>query len=87
MPLDDGSFIVVGSNFASDKHPAWTANLLAHPEATVNFRGRETPVRARLMADEEVNALWDELVAWYPNWSEYTGITERKFRVFSLEPR
>ena len=87
VPLDDGSFIVVGSNFASDKHPAWTANLLAHPEATVNFRGRETPVRARLMADEEVNALWDELVAWYPNWSEYTGITERKFRVFSLEPR
>ena len=87
VPRDDGSFIVVGSNFASDKHPAWTANLLAHPEATVNYRGRETPVRARLMHDDEVDSLWDDLVAWYPNWSEYTDITDRRFRVFSLEPR
>ena len=39
------------------------------------------------MHDDEVDSLWDDLVAWYPNWSEYTDITDRRFRVFSLEPR
>ena len=29
-----GSWLVVGSNFGKEHHPAWTANLLANPEAT-----------------------------------------------------
>ena len=36
-----GSWLVVGSNFGKEHHPAWTANLLANPEATVGYRGTE----------------------------------------------
>lgn len=32
-PEGDGRMLVMGSNFALETHPAWTANLLAHPDA------------------------------------------------------
>ncbi|MEU2228086.1 nitroreductase/quinone reductase family protein [Streptomyces sp. NPDC018347] len=34
------SWLLVGSNFGRPGHPAWTHNLLAHPIASVNWRGR-----------------------------------------------
>src|SRR5581483_8803183 len=40
MPLGNDRFIVVGSNFGQESHPAWSANLLKTPEAEVTFRGR-----------------------------------------------
>jgi deazaflavin-dependent oxidoreductase (nitroreductase family) len=86
VPVEDGKLLVVGSNFASDKHPAWTANLLAHPEASVRFKGRSFRVRARLLPDDEREERWDLLVGWFPNWRDYTEVTDRKFRVFELTP-
>ena len=38
LPIDD-DFLVVGSNFGKEHHPAWTANLMANPKATVTFKG------------------------------------------------
>jgi len=28
-------FAVIGTNFGQPQHPAWTANLLSHPEAAI----------------------------------------------------
>ncbi len=84
VPLDDDRLLVVGSNFAADHHPAWTFNLLAHPDATVTFRGDTYPVRARLLTGEERDARCDELLAWYPNWRNYSEISQREFRIFEL---
>ena len=42
LPIDD-DFLVVGSNFGKDHHPAWTTNLLADPKATVTFKGQGCP--------------------------------------------
>ena len=52
VPLERGTYLVVGSNFARERHPAWTANLLAHPDASVTFRGRTFEVAARLLTGE-----------------------------------
>lgn len=49
MPEPDGGWLLVGSNFGRPGHPAWTANLLAHPDAEVNWRGEDVPVRAELL--------------------------------------
>ena len=78
---------MVGSNFAREHHPAWTANLLAHPEAEVLFRGRRIPVRARLLGGDERASRWPTALAWYPQWATYDEVTDRELRLFELEPR
>jgi deazaflavin-dependent oxidoreductase (nitroreductase family) len=86
LPEDGGSFLVVGSNFGQEKHPAWTANLKAHPEATVTFRGRTTPVTATLLDAEEKAEVWPRLTAVWPNYDRYTEVSGRDLRVFRLVP-
>jgi len=86
VPLDGGRFLVVGSNFARESHPSWTYNLLAHPEATIVFRGVTIDVTSRLLVGEERAARWPELLEWYPGWADYTRFTDREFRIFELAP-
>lgn len=83
---DGDAFYVVGSNFGRDAHPAWTHNLLAHPEATVVFGGRRIPVVARLLDPEEKAATWPKLTAVWKTYDRYEDRVERDLRVFRLEP-
>lgn len=86
--LKDGPNVwVVASNYGGERHPAWSANLLAHPEATVTVRGADRSVRARLASDDEKKALWPRLLKLYPAWEAYASWTDRDFRLFCLEPR
>lgn len=86
--LRDGSNLwVVASNYGQERHPAWSANLLANPEASVNVEGRERAVRARLASEDEKSALWPRLLKLYPAWEAYASGTDRSFRLFCLEPR
>jgi deazaflavin-dependent oxidoreductase (nitroreductase family) len=87
LPLDDGSFLVVGSNFGRDHHPAWTANLAANPDATVTYRGRRIPVTATLLDAEAKAAVWSRLAAVWPNYDRYTEVSGRDLRVFRLVPK
>lgn len=87
IPRGGGAFVVVGSNFARPQHPAWTGNLIAHPDAKVTFQGRRVEVTARLLTDAEREDVWPELLQWYPGWERYTEVTDRPFRVFELVPR
>jgi len=85
-PDGDGA-LVVASNFGRERHPAWSANLLAHPEAEVVADGGRWSARARLLAAEEKAARWPELAAHMPAWDGYTEVTDRDLRVFALERR
>lgn len=86
--LRDGQDLwVMGSSYGRPRHPAWSSNLLADPDAVVRIRGRERRVRARLASDEERRALWPRLLELYPAWEAYATWTDRSFRVFCLEPR
>jgi deazaflavin-dependent oxidoreductase (nitroreductase family) len=84
---DGAGWYVVGSNFGKDKHPAWTANLIANPEAEVSFKGRTTAVRAHLLSQEEKAEVWPRLVSFWPNYAVYTERSGRDLRVFRLDPR
>ena len=78
---------VVASNYGQPRHPAWSSNLLANPEATVQI-GRVTKnVRARPASDEEKEAMWPRLLELYPSWKQYSEWADRDFRLFCLEPR
>lgn len=88
MPEDDGGWVVVGSNFGQTKHPAWTANLLANPDATVTFRGREVAVRARLLDGDERSATWARITRVWPTYDRYVELSGgRDIRVFRLDPQ
>ena len=87
LPEDDGSFLVVGSNFGQPRHPAWTANLLANPGATVTFAGRTFPVRAQLLEGEQRAQAWPRLTQVWPVYDRYVEMSGRELRVFRLVPR
>lgn len=84
VPAGDDAF-VVGSNWAREGHPAWSHNLVAHPEATVLAGGERWSARARLLDDEENARRWPDLVEVMPQWDEYVQMTDRNLRVFALE--
>ncbi|MDL4774693.1 nitroreductase family deazaflavin-dependent oxidoreductase [Actinomadura xylanilytica] len=87
MPEPDGSWVVVGSNFGREKHPAWTGNLLKNPDAEVGFRGRTTQVTARLLDDDERAEVWPRLLKVWPVYDRYVERVDRRLRVFRLTPR
>jgi deazaflavin-dependent oxidoreductase (nitroreductase family) len=79
--------LVVGSNFARDAHPAWTSNLLAHPDAAVSVHGRRVAVRARALDDVERELAWPKLERNWPGYRRYEVTAGRTLRVFRLTPR
>jgi deazaflavin-dependent oxidoreductase (nitroreductase family) len=87
LPQDDGSFLVVGSNFGRPHHPAWTANLIAHPEASISFQGDDVAVTAHLLTEDEKEAVWPLLTTMWPTFDRYVERSGRDLRVFCLVPR
>jgi len=82
-----GSWILVGSNFGRTGHPAWTANLLAHPDAEISWKGTDIPVTAVLLAGEERAAVWKTLLTFWPPYAAYQERVEREIRLFRITPR
>ncbi|MGW1806546.1 nitroreductase family deazaflavin-dependent oxidoreductase [Streptomyces sp. NPDC002078] len=85
MPEDDGkSWLLVGSNFGRPGHPAWSHNLLAHPEASISWKGQDIPVTARLLAGEERAEAWTALLEFWPPYATYQARVTRQIRLFRL---
>jgi deazaflavin-dependent oxidoreductase (nitroreductase family) len=86
FPRDGGGWFVAGSNFGREQHPAWSANLLAHPDAVVHYRGGTTAVRARMLDPVEAEATWPLLEQQWPHYRDYEKTAHRDIRIFALEP-
>lgn len=84
---DGENMLVTGSNFARDTHPAWTANLLKHPNAAVKLHGRHVEVRAALIPDDQRETIWRQLEANWPGYRGYERSSGRDLRIFRLTPR
>ncbi|MEU6984616.1 nitroreductase family deazaflavin-dependent oxidoreductase [Streptomyces sp. NPDC046324] len=87
MPEPAGTWLLIGSNFGRDGHPAWTANLLKHPDAEVSWRGETIPVRAELLTGEERAEAWRAALAFWPPYATYQQRVEREIRLFRLTRR
>lgn len=83
---DGNAFVVVGSNWGQAHHPAWSHNLLAHPDAVVTLGGKDYPVRAQLTEGAERERLFELLRATWPAFTAYEQRSRRRLRVFRLEP-
>ncbi|MDT5347760.1 MAG: hypothetical protein QOH91_1047 [Mycobacterium sp.] len=86
--LEEGDgLLAIGSNYGRPNHPAWSANLLAHPECTVEFKGPPRRYRAELLTGDARAKAWDTAVDFYAGYESYrTSCAPREIRVFRLEP-
>jgi deazaflavin-dependent oxidoreductase (nitroreductase family) len=84
---DSDGLLAVASNYGREKHPAWSANLLAHPECTVEFRGPPAQYRAELLTGDARASAWATVVDFYAGYENYrTSCAPREIRVFRLRP-
>ena len=77
---------MLGSNFGQQHHPAWSANLLADPEAEVAINRTEIPFTATLLTGRERDRALQRFLA-YPMYKSYRTQTDRELRVFALSRR
>ncbi|MBF6076413.1 nitroreductase family deazaflavin-dependent oxidoreductase [Nocardia beijingensis] len=78
-------FIVLGSNWGSSRHPAWSANLCAAHTASVRHKGEQFLVAVREIDGAERKPIWDLAVEFWPGYAmEYELSGGRPFRIFEL---
>lgn len=68
---DGDDVMLIGTNFGQAKHPGWTANLLAHPSASVQIGAETLEVHAVQVDDETWQRIFPSFVAVYPGYANY----------------
>jgi deazaflavin-dependent oxidoreductase (nitroreductase family) len=85
--LEGDALLLAASNFGGPHHPAWSENLLAHPEAVVSIAGVRYEVTATLLEGEDCRAAWERFEEAARPYHRYGERTDRTIRVFSLRRR
>lgn len=85
-PDGAGNAIVAATSFAREKHPAWSYNLMANPNAAITVRGHRQQVRATLLTKEERESMWRRIEQQWPGYRSYERESGRTVRLFRLEP-
>jgi deazaflavin-dependent oxidoreductase (nitroreductase family) len=82
---DGADLLVVASNFAGPKDPAWAHNLRKNADIDVNINGRVLAVHATELEGGEREAAWRRVNEVWP-YQNYQDQTERLIPVFRLTP-
>ena len=85
--LDGDKYILVGTNFGSQHHPAWVHNLWAHPECVVHAHGTTGNYIAREAEGEQRETYRQLAISYYHAYEIYEQrAAPRKISVWILEP-
>jgi deazaflavin-dependent oxidoreductase (nitroreductase family) len=85
---DGDAFAIVGTNFGTEHHPAWTNNLTKTPAAEIAVGQESLAVDAKLADDATFERLWPKFSAIYGGYDAYLErLTHRKPRMFVMQPR
>jgi deazaflavin-dependent oxidoreductase (nitroreductase family) len=84
---DGDRWVVVASKGGAPAHPSWFQNLEANPEATIQVRAEEIPVRASVAEGEERSRLWKQMAEVWPAYDDYQARTDREIPVVILSRR
>lgn len=80
-------FLVVGSNWGRPQHPAWSANLLAANQVSVDHNGRASAATVRELTGADREHAWSAILREWPNYRIAQEIAyPRVFRIFELTP-
>lgn len=80
---DGPNLVTVAMNGWMEGDPAWWVNLKAHPDATVELKGRTLEVRARAAVGEERERLWK----LFPGTARFVAHRKTETPVVVLEPK
>lgn len=83
---DGDGYVVVASKGGAPNHPEWYLNLQQHPEVIVQVGAERFRATARTATPAERERLWPELVAIWPDYTNYQQKTEREIPLVILEP-
>lgn len=84
---DIDGLLAIGSNYGRTTHPAWSTNLLAHPECTVEFMGPPEQYKAELLTSDARASAWATAADFYAGYERYqASCAPREIRVFRLRP-
>jgi deazaflavin-dependent oxidoreductase (nitroreductase family) len=87
VPDEDGSLVVIASNYGQERNPAWYHNLRASPRATIVFEGERREVLARELSGEERERWYARGIEIYPGWTNYRRrAAHRRIPVIELRP-
>lgn len=86
-PDHPGSWLVVGSNAGSPRHPGWCHNIVVHPDQVwITIAGKTSQVRPELLTPEEREKAWRMVVSLAPGYGRYETTTDRQIPIFRLTP-
>ena len=84
---DGDRLFLFASNFGQSKHPAWSSNLLANPNAWVSIGGQEIPVVAARLTGKDYDRACERFMNYLKAYPAYQTRTDREIRVFALTRR
>lgn len=88
MRIVDGEvYLAVASAAGAPRHPAWYANLVAHPAVRVQDGASVSDRVARELAGDEKTRAWEVAERFWPHFPEYRARAGREIPIFALEPR
>jgi len=85
--LDEGKWAIFASKGGAPSHPDWYRNLVAKPEAEIEFGTDRYKVKARVAQGDEREKIWSHQKQVMPAFSEYEKATAgvREIPVVVLE--
>jgi deazaflavin-dependent oxidoreductase (nitroreductase family) len=84
---DGDRWVVVASKGGAPADPSWYENLKANPEATIQVKAEEVPVRASAAEGEERARLWSLMAEVWPAYDDYQVKTDREIPIVVLSSR
>jgi deazaflavin-dependent oxidoreductase (nitroreductase family) len=83
---EDDGYVVVASKGGAPDHPGWYKNLEANPDAKIQVKDQEIPVKAITTEGDERERLWGKMNEVWPAYNDYQQKTDRKIPVVRLAP-
>jgi deazaflavin-dependent oxidoreductase (nitroreductase family) len=77
--------VLTASNWGRPNDPAWALNLRANPKCRVALAGKPADVVARELYGEEYDAVWRELLEFWPGYAMEQKEAGRPLPVFLLD--
>ena len=84
---DGDRWVVVASKGGAPENPDWYQNLQANPDALIQVKDQEIPVRAADAHGAERERLWGLMTEVWPAYDDYQKRTEREIPVVVFSRR